>query len=94
VEWLQTWFTDLLTEASVPTSLGDSVEAAAPRPVLLVTAGDVADERRSADHIRERAPSSVSVWTVPGAGHTGGLETAPAAWEDTVVGFLDGALAP
>lgn len=94
VDWLQTWFTDLLTEASVPTSLGDAVEAGAPRPVLLVTAGDVADESHSAEHVRARAPSSVSVWTVPGAGHTGGLETAPAEWEETVIGFLDRALAP
>ena len=47
-----------------------------------------------ADGMRSVAPSRVEVWTVPGAGHTGGLTTDPAEWEDRVVGFLEQHLRP
>jgi len=84
---------DLLTSASKPEALADAALAAAPRPVLLIVAGEVSDEGHAASHIRDRAPANVSVWTVEGAGHTGGLSAAPAEWESTVVAFLDTALA-
>jgi len=35
-----------LTEAEPPIALHDAVAVAAPRPVLLIAAGDVADEAR------------------------------------------------
>jgi uncharacterized protein len=83
--------TDLLTEASPPISLRDAA-AASPRPVLLVTAGQVPDEAVAAEFIRSAAPDTVRSWTVPGAGHTGGLAVRPDAWTAEVVGFLDAAL--
>jgi pimeloyl-ACP methyl ester carboxylesterase len=89
--------TELLTAAPRPRALRDSVADAAtrgqPTSFLLVTAGDLADERHAADLIRSAAPGAVEVWTVPDAGHTAGLRTAPDLWEDRVVGFLDRTLA-
>ena len=81
--------TDLLTDAWPPISLRAAVSSMAPRPALLITAGDVPDEANVASHIRAGAPGSVEVWTVSGSGHTGGLDTRPDAWEARVVSFLD-----
>jgi len=89
VDDLSYWFTDLLTSAGPPLRLRDAAAQAAPRPLLLITAGEVADEGLAAEYIRSAAPDSVQVWEVPGAGHTGGLATTPAKWAATVLGFLD-----
>lgn len=67
--------------------------ATAGRPVLLVAAGKVADEERAGEWIRAASPSTVSLWVVPGATHTGGLATRPTEWEARVTAFLDRALA-
>jgi pimeloyl-ACP methyl ester carboxylesterase len=93
IEHLQTLATDVLTAAGPPVELREAV-AASGRPTLLVAAGAVADEGDAARHIREGSPGTVEVWTVDGAGHTGGLGTDPDAWEDRVVGFLDEHLQP
>jgi dienelactone hydrolase len=92
LEFLQDWITDALTDASPPTPLRAAVEASGTTRYLLITGGDVADEGHSAEYIARGAPDRVEIWTVDGAGHTGGLATAPEEWEATVVGFLDEAL--
>ena len=92
--WLTYRLTDLLTPAETPVSLHDAVALTAPRPVLLVTAGTVPDERHAAAWLGAAAPASVSTWDVPSAGHTGGLASAPRAWTRHVVGFLDACLEP
>ncbi|HEX3005344.1 MAG TPA: hypothetical protein VHO27_14110, partial [Angustibacter sp.] len=74
-----------------PLALRDAVRRAAPRPVLLIAAGSVADEQHAAADLHRASPSSVQVWTVPGSGHTQGLRTAPQQWEQRVVGFLTAA---
>jgi len=93
LERIQYWLADLLTPASQPEALADAVREASPKPVLLITAGDVADEGHAAEHIRQSSPGNVTVWTVPGAGHIEGLTVAPVLWEETVVDFLDDTLA-
>lgn len=93
LEWVQYGLVGLLTPASEPQPLARSAAAAAPRPLLLITAGTVAEEGHAADHIRAASPATVTVWTVPGAGHTDGLARDPEGWERTVVAFLDGAFA-
>ena len=65
---------------------------ARPRPVLLITAGEVADEAHAAGWIRAGSPETVTVVEVDGAAHTGGLRTDPDLWETRVVNFLDDAL--
>jgi hypothetical protein len=61
--------------------------------VLLIAAGDLGDETDAAEHLADAAPGSVTIWTVPRAGHTEGLDVAPDQWRRRVVGFFDEALA-
>lgn len=93
LERVQYTVTDWLTEAGRPTGLEDAVRAAAPRPVLLIAAGTVEDEQLVAGRLATASPGSVTTWTVPGSGHTGGLSTDPEGWEQRVVTFLGEALA-
>jgi uncharacterized protein len=79
---------DLLTSAEPPQSLRRAVAAVAPRHILLITAEARAVESIAAAHFAE-VSSDVTVWEVPGASHTGGLDTAPAEWERRVIGFLE-----
>lgn len=88
---LQFGITSLLSEVPRPESLADSVARTQGTSFLLVTA-DNSDEVWAADTIRRRAPDRVRIWTVRGAGHADGLDTAPKAWSDTVNGFLSNAL--
>ena len=94
IDHLTFWFADLLTDAGPPVGLPDAVAAMAPRPLLLIAAGEVPDEPAVAERLRAAAPERVEVWVVPGAGHTGGLATAPEEWRARVLAFLDAALAP
>jgi dienelactone hydrolase len=87
VHWLTTQLTDLLTDARPPVALRDAV-ATARRPVLLIAAGNVADEVHAARSIQAAAPVTVELWVVPGADHTGGLRAQPTAWEHRVTSFL------
>lgn len=82
----------LLTSAPEPGTLRAAVTAGGGRPILLIAAGTVKDEGYGAAYIRAGSPSTVQVWVVPGAGHTGGLGTHPVQWEQHVIGFLDRAL--
>jgi pimeloyl-ACP methyl ester carboxylesterase len=84
--------TDLLTAARAPMALDEAAARTSPRPVLLITAGAVPDERRAAEHIRAGTPATVQVWTAPGAGHTSALAEHPSDWEARVVSFLDDGL--
>ena len=92
VDWLTFGLTDLLTAADPPVALRRAVAIAAPRPVLLIAAGTVADEEKADDAIRTGSPSTVEVRVVPGAGHTGGLQAQPHEWELRVTTFLGNAL--
>lgn len=89
VDDLTYWFTDLLTSTGPPIRLRDAAAQMAPRPLLMITAGEVVEESLAAEYIRSAAPATVQVWEVQGAGHTGGLATAPAEWQTVVLAFLD-----
>ena len=91
LEWLTYTAADVLSGASPPISLRRAV-AESGRPILLVAAGKVTDEGRAARYVQAGSPATVQVWEVEGSGHTGGLTTQPAQWEQRVVGFLDGVL--
>jgi dienelactone hydrolase len=93
VEWLQYTVADLLTDAPKPIGLGEAAAEAAPRPILLITAGEQPDEAHAAEWIRQQSKRNVDIWTVPGAGHVAGLAAAPEEWETRVIAFLDEALA-
>jgi dienelactone hydrolase len=83
---------DLLTTAGPPLALRDAAAATAPRPILLITAGNQADETLAAEYIRSGSPATVQIWQAPDTGHTGALATHPQDWEHRVVGFLAGTL--
>lgn len=83
---------DLLTAASPPPTLRESVVAASPTPILLIVGEKSPDEPLAGQRLVAAAPGSVALWVVPGAGHIGGLATAPEEWERRVIGFLDAAL--
>jgi pimeloyl-ACP methyl ester carboxylesterase len=85
--------TDLLTSAAPPISLHDAAARAAPRELLLITAGNLDAERHAAHYIRSASPSTVTTWEAIGAGHTQGLATRPRAWAARVLGFLSRTLA-
>lgn len=88
LERLQYGLTDLLTSADPPTALADAVGRSAA-PMLLIAAGEVADEQHVATRLRQVDQDRIEVWVVPGASHTAGLDTASEEWERRVVAFLD-----
>jgi pimeloyl-ACP methyl ester carboxylesterase len=92
LEKVQDLVTALFTDVPRPAALHDAVEHATDARFLLITAGEMPDESHAATYLESAAPSRVDVWTVDGAGHTGGLATAPDEWESRVTGFLDDAL--
>jgi len=92
LEWAQYTLASLLTTATKPASLAESAADAWPRPILMVAAGKVDAEIDAARHIQTAARGNVSIWTVPGADHIGGLAVAPEQWEETVITFLDSAI--
>ena len=96
IDWLTYAVAGLLTPAPEPPPLHTAVAAAqadgTPTPILLITAGTIDTERLAADRLERAAPDAVEVWTVPGAGHTGGLQTEPREWQRRVLGFLDRSL--
>jgi hypothetical protein len=92
VDRLTYGLTDLLTDAPTPRPLRAAIASSPRRPVLLVVAGDVADERHAAEALRAASPATVEVWVVAGAGHTGGLATDPDGWARRVHAFFDHAL--
>jgi dienelactone hydrolase len=92
LERVQDWVTDALTSARVPASMRSAVAASADTRYLLITAGNVADERHAAAFIASAAPDRVQTWDVARASHTAGLTTAPDEWATRVTGFLSHAL--
>ncbi|WP_447925071.1 alpha/beta hydrolase [Georgenia muralis] len=87
LEVVRTAAADLLSPADPPPPLRDAVAETAPRPVLLVVAGTVEEEALAAADLADHGV--VTVWTVDGADHMGGLGADPDGWTTTVVGFLD-----
>ena len=90
--WIGEQATALMSSAPVPTKMRDAVEASAPRPMLIIIAGDVAEERDAGAHLQAAAPDSVDLWIVPDTGHTNGIKTHPDEWAERVLQFLDRSL--
>jgi uncharacterized protein len=91
VDWLTYTAADALTDARMPTTL-HAAAAATSSPILLIAAGNVADEAHAARYIASASPDSVEVWEVPDTGHTAALASRPTEWETHVITFLDRAL--
>ena len=94
MEWVQYTAAGLISGAPRPMSIPDAIRAAAPRPVLIIAGGAVTSEPAAARWFQAASPATVHLWVVPHAGHTQGLATAPRAWADHVISFLNTALHP
>ena len=90
--WVQDTTAAVLSRTSPPLELRTAVVRTAPRPVLVIAGGDVAQERVAGQRLERAAPETVQLWEVAGAGHTAGLRTAPEEWKARVGSFLDAAL--
>jgi uncharacterized protein len=73
-------------------SLFPLIPRIAPRPTLLIAGGQAKGEVETNERYRDAGGSSVDLWAIPDAGHTGGLRTHPREYEARVIGFLDDAL--
>ena len=76
-----------------PPSLEDLAADVTPTPLFLIYAvPGQGGEAELSELFYESAREPKSIWRVPGAGHTGGIEAQPAEYERRVVGFFDEAL--
>jgi uncharacterized protein len=65
----------------------------APRPVLLIAGGNGAPDEIPANRLyRDAGGATTQLWELPDTGHTAGLRTHPAAYEQRTTAFLDQAL--
>jgi uncharacterized protein len=92
IDWVTYQASAVLSGAPKPMSLRDAIQAAAPRPVMLIAGAKTADEPVAGRFFQAASPTTVPLWVVPGAGHTAGLATHPAQWEARVIAFLNQAL--
>jgi hypothetical protein len=90
--WVQDTTAAVLSSTAPPVDLRSAVLRTAPRPVLVIAAGDAAAERAAGQRLQSAAPGAVQLWEVAGSGHTAGLRTAPEEWTARVGEFLDTAL--
>jgi fermentation-respiration switch protein FrsA (DUF1100 family) len=86
---LQSWITyttaGILSQAPRPPSLRSSLQAAAPRPVLVIAGRD---EITAGRYFKSGSPGNVQLVAMPDSAHTAGLRTHPAEWENAVIRFL------
>ena len=75
-----------------PANLSDLVPQIAPRAVFLISAGKGVDSEVLNRRFYDVAGEPRTLWEIPEAGHTGGLEARPQEYERRVVGFFDQAL--
>ncbi len=85
--------TMLFSNHAAPPNLKHLVGRIAPRPVLFIYG------EHDQDNVRDLTPSYYAIagepkaiWEVPGASHTGGIDTKPRAYERRVIAFFDHAL--
>jgi dienelactone hydrolase len=75
-----------------PPSLEELVARISPVPILLVYAGNGQGGEDLNPTYFDAADEPKTLWEIPEAGHTGGLETRPDEYEQRVVAFFDQAL--
>lgn len=89
---LQTAAVAVLSGTMPPPSLADLVPRIAPRPLLLIHAGNGGGgEELNPDYYRA-ASAPKTIWKIAEAGHVGGFEARPREYEQRVTRFFDRAL--
>jgi hypothetical protein len=89
---VQTAAVAVLSGEPPPPSLADVTPRIAPRPILLVYAGEGAGGEDLQPRYYRAARGPSQLWLIEDAGHTGGFAAAPREYERRVVGFFDAAL--
>lgn len=90
----ETAATAIFSNQLPPPNLRDCVARISPRPVFLIYSGHpVGGEELNADFY-DAAGQPKTIWKIPEASHTGGLDARPEEYEQRVVGFFDDALQP
>jgi dienelactone hydrolase len=84
--------TAVFSNHTPPPNLKGMVGRIAPRPVLLVYATHGQGGEELNPTYRDAAGPSATIWEIPDARHTGGIEARPAEYERRVIAFFDGAL--
>ena len=84
--------TAVFADDAPPANLNDLVGDISPRPVFFVYAERGQGGEDLSQDFYESASEPKSVWRVPGATHTGGIEARPREYERRMVGFFDAAL--
>jgi len=85
--------TALFSNHAPPPNLRDIVGRIAPRPVLFIYGEhDQPNVQELTPGYYAAAGEPKSLWMVPGASHTGGIEAQPRAYERRVISFFDRAL--
>jgi dienelactone hydrolase len=75
-----------------PDNLKDLVAKISPRPVMLIAAPNSPNGEELNRAYYRAAGHPKTLWEIPEAGHTGGIEARPQEYERRVVGFFDAAL--
>ena len=78
----------VLAHVSPPPSLGVLVARVAPRPIFLISSGRDYERDMNRAYAR-RARGPVTLWEMPTAQHTGGLDAYPRAYDRRVTRFFD-----
>ena len=83
----------LFANRTPPPALSELVRRIAPTPLFLIWSPEIGGENLNERYYRlARQPKSI--WAVPGAEHTRGIEARPREYERRVIAFLDRALEP
>jgi len=89
---VQTTALAMLSGDAPPPSLSELTPKIAPRPIFLVYAGRGGGGEELQPHYFEAAREPKTLWLIPEATHTGGLDARPDEYEQRVIGFFDSAL--
>jgi hypothetical protein len=89
---LQTAAVAVLSGTPPPPSLADVARRIAPRPMLLIYAGQGGGGEELNPSYFRAAARPKAIWEIPEAGHVGGFAARPREYERRVVDFFDGAL--
>ena len=89
---VQTAAVAVLSGAMPPPSLADLVPRIAPRPLLLIHAGNGGGGEELNPAYYRAASAPKTIWKIAEAGHVGGFEARPREYEQRVTRFFDRAL--
>lgn len=88
VNWVGARGVELRTGVSAPVGIVDVIGEIAPRPLLLISAGEGLG-RRLVKHLYDRASEPKALWEISETYHGGAPAARPEEYEERVVGFFD-----